>query len=426
MDGAGAGCYANTDLARLGYSYSTPAVGTVYFQNQGSYEERAVAIMGGGGSVSGDDESGLAVFVVNLETGAVIKEFCDECGNVEDGSTTHGANHKLLDCPMISSVAAYDEELGGNITRAFVGDSCGQLWRLDLSSPNPSNWVLRLFHDAYDPVSLNNPHRRGVFLEPSLVTGNVRGRLVILYGTGGDESVLNPAWADRVYSVSEFWNGTEFEAKVEWALTLEAGERFTNAPLAFDQVAYFTTQTAGSGACDLGVGRLWGLDFDGLLDNTDDDLIPMLDEDGDPLTTTLVNYLEYAGSDLAGLQIIQRPGCFETPGSYAPWLDGADGGSSPPPAGTSAAGSPYGSSSSGSDQMQFSGASAGALQIVMQTGNTGVSSPELTPPNQVPGGGGSDPGAALSGVMNTGNKAIKEIEAPSQTIFSVSWGLIFD
>ena len=61
----------------------------------------------------------------------------------------------------------------------------------------------------------------------------------------------------------------------------------------------------------------------------------------------------------------------------------------------------------------FGGASSGDLEVVVQTGESGVSSPGMTPPE----GGG---------VIKTGNKAAQKLTRPAQSVFSTSWGLVFD
>ena len=398
-------CVATTDYQRLGKSYSKPAIGTVYFDNDGVMEERAVAIFGGGAAVDGDSEAGKAVFVVNLETGALIREFCNDCGNVVDTNNTVLFNFNALDVPMVGAVAAHDEFIGGLISRAFIGDAGGQLWRLNLASTDPDDWALEFFHDSYILLPPTHSWRRPAMLKPAIATTSNLGQVALIYGTYDPDSVLSNGWSDRVYSLSEYWNGHAFTAQVNWQLVLGLGESLTSEPVVFDQVAYFTTQTYGSGACDTGIGRLWGVDFDGDDPNSVDDVIPALDEDGEALTQDNVLYIEFEGSELLGLALVQRPSCFDNASDYAPWNGGTASATVP------AGGESY--NPTGSSSQSFSGASSGNLELVVQTGQTGVSSPEMEPP-------------AGSGTVSTGNKAIQKLTPPSQSVFSTSWGLIFD
>jgi len=187
--------------------------------------------------------------------------------------------------------------------------------------------------------------------------------------------------------------------------------------MVFDEVAYFTTVVGTGSFCDSGYGRVWGIDYDGIggSDTVVEDVLPELDVDGNPLTNDKMPYIEYPNSKALGLQLIQRPSCFETPDDYEPTTGIATkDGTQPPPAGTWDSENEYGTSPSGTTAgMSFSGASGGNVELVIQTGDTGTSSPKMS----VPDG---------SGTSTTGNKAIQKLKAPGQTVFSMSWSLVFD
>lgn len=398
-------CETTSDFQRLGNSYGRPAIGTVFWENNGVLEERAVAIFGGGSSIDGESESGRAVFVVNLETGELIREFCNSCGNVEDGNTGVLFNSELLDNPMVGDVAAFETFVGGLVTRAFIGDSGGQLWRLNLLSSDPQDWKLEFFHDAYTILPPQHVWRRPIMIRPSLATSASNGQVTVIYGTGDPDAVLRPGWGDRVYSLTEFWNGSAFVARVNWQLHLEEGESFGSEALVFNQVAYFTTQTSGGGLCDIGVGRLWGIDYDGDDPNQVNDIVARLDEDGDPTTQALVAYNTYEDSELVGVQLVQRPACFAQATDFEPWNSASPTGTNAPQAGEATSQSGAGTA--------FQGTSGGNLELVVQTGSTGASSPQM----QAPEGGGTS---------QTGNKAVLSVARPSRSVFSMSWGLVFD
>ncbi len=405
---ASSGCDASADFARLGLTYSKPAIGTLFFEvDPLDVDERAVAIFGGGEAVSGDAESGKSVYVVDLEAGELLQEFCNTCGNVADTNAVAG-NKDFIDCPMAGAVVAYDTFPGSTITRAFIGDTCGQLWRLNLASQDRENWKLEFFHDGFN-VPLKHKKRRPITLAPTVATGFSPGRLVVVYGTGSGEEPLQPAERDMVFSLSEYWNGDDFVAKVNWELTLEHGETFTTDPLIFNRVAHFTTQVSSNGYCSTGAGRLWGLDFDGESDEAVNDLVPAMDADGDPLTMgDISEYIEFENTELVGIEVVQRASCVEDVSDYQPWLDGVTDSAPPPPFA-----SPYPSGAGGGASSYFGGSGGGNLELVVQTGSTGQSSPDT----EAPAGGGTS---------QTGNKTVQTLQQPSKTIFSTSWGLVFD
>jgi hypothetical protein len=403
---AASGCVPTTDFARLGNTLSRPAIGSLFFEYQSVNQERSVAIFGGGGAITGEDESGKSVYVVDLQSGQLIREFCNSCGNVVDTNNV-AKNKEFIDCPMVGDVVAYDVFPGAHISRAFIGDSCGQLWRLNIADSSPDEWKLEFFHDAFEQ-KLGHPKRRPIEFEPSAATSFSPGRLVIVYATGSSEEALHPSQRDYIYSVSEYWDGDGFIAKENWQIKLEKGETLSTNPLIFNQVAYFGTQASSSGLCAIGDARLWGIDFFEKAGESLQDVKGAIDKDGNLLTTgDLVEYVTLENSELVGLQVTQRPTCFAGADDIEPWQSDLKDGATTP-----GFGSQYPSADTGGGSY-FGGGSGGSLELIVQTGAAGESSPGMSPP-------------AGGGVVETGSKSVKKLDAPAQTIFSTSWGMVFD
>ncbi|MBM4372180.1 MAG: hypothetical protein FJ098_11030, partial [Deltaproteobacteria bacterium] len=405
-------CDPSDAFALLGTSESAPAVGTLFLSWKGVYQERGVAVFGAGGAVADEKDSGKAVYVVDLATGTLLREFCNDsrCGSPIVDTSDAPSNDPGLDCPMDGNVMGFDESPGSILTRAFIGDRCGQLWRLDLGATDPAEWTLTFFYDAYDGVQINKPwqaRRRPLKLRPASSIGP-GGELILIAGTG-DPDVSSTQWLpDRVFSLAERWDTTTdtYGAFANWNHAFEDGEAFTGEPLVFDKVAYFTSVApAATGACAVGEGRLWGVHYMGYDPDEIDDLEPLLDVNPSEAAVTLARYESYPGMELFGLQLIQRPACIDSAFDYAPWLGNGGAGAEVPPAGTLPPASPGGAT--------FGGSSGGALQVVVQTGEVGASDGEL----QAPGGGG---------VSGTGTKKVMDLAPPAQSVFSASWGLLFD
>ena len=413
LEGGTTGCDPTTDFSLLGTSKSTAAMGAAFFTWKGTAQERAVAIFGGGGAIEDEPESGKAIYVVDLATGARIREFCNDttaCGDSIIDTSTAASNTHGFDCPLTGDVIAFDDSPGSSITRAFIGDACGQLWRVDMTNPDPAQWFVELFFDAYEGTQLNNPwiaRRRPLKLRPAMAIGYQRGELVLVGGTGNPDNPAGTTLPDRVFSIVERWDTTDnaYRADVNWLLDLHMGEVFTGEPLVFDQVAYFTTLAAAStGACAVGEGRLWGVHYTGDDAEATDDLEPMLDVNDDPEIIDLQLYMAIPGAELYGLQLVQRAACTDSTFNYAPWAGDANEASVPgdgtPPSSTS-------------DGATFGNSSGAPLELVLQTADLGASDGEM----QSPSGGG---------VSGTGTKKIKAIAPPDQSVFSASWGLLFD
>jgi len=184
-------------------------------------------------------------------------------------------------------------------------------------------------------------------------------------------------------------------------------------PTIYAEVAYFSSVVGQGDYCAEGGGRIWGLDYNGLTAGTTDDTEGRLDADGNELTLGYVEYLDYLDSTAAGLQLIQRPSCYQGVSDFEPYTGtGYSEGAQPPIMGEAEPQDKVGGTTDG-QSLTFLGATAGATQLTVQTGETGVSSPEMNTPE----GGGS---------ITTGKKAVVPIATPPQAVFSMSWGLLFD
>ena len=136
-----------------------------------------------------------------------------------------------------------------------------------------------------------------------------------------------------------------------------------------------------------------------------DGTVGKLDIDDNPEVITLARYQSFEGAELYGLQLVQRAACTNSTFDYAPWLGDTSDEASIPGGVPSASGDGTGAT--------FAGSSGGSLELVVQTGDLGASDSNM----QTPAGGGS---------TGTGTKKVKQVAPPSQSVFSASWGLLFD
>ncbi len=116
----------------LGYTYSQPQIGMM---NNGKW----VAIFGNGYNNAGSGEAEL--FIVDIETGDLIKQISTGAGTATNG---------------LATPALADLDLNGTIDRAYAGDLEGNMWAFDLSGSISSSWVLdyKLFTtEAGEPIT---------------------------------------------------------------------------------------------------------------------------------------------------------------------------------------------------------------------------------------------------------------------------------
>jgi outer membrane protein assembly factor BamB len=255
---------------QMGLTFSEPGIGTARFQPRkcpdGSNDacERGVAILTGGRAPYDADPNtaiGRTVYVVDLATGYVIRRF-------DEALTASG----LVPFPdaMTGSISVFDGSDGSLITRAYWGDSEGRMYRLDMSSPNPSVWRVDLFFDPHTNTRFEDYTEFGeVVFRPTISLGRDR-RAIVVYGTGNVDQLddLGPD-TNFVFSLTErpvFNNGVlqRYEGFINWAAELDQYEKLTARPRIFDGRAYFGTFLPNSDSlCDIGGARLYGLAYDG-------------------------------------------------------------------------------------------------------------------------------------------------------------------
>lgn len=218
------------------------------------------------------------------------------------------ANDPNMKFSIPSQLAAIDSKNSGYTDTLYVGDTGGQVWRLDVGDPSPANWTATrrydLGHDASGAAS-----GRKFFYMPSIVIES--GYKMIFIGSGDREHPLN--WdanlVDRIYALKDnggtatltegnLWDVTTDQLQTSTTTTaitntlsaltassgwyirltyydagtgatsdLSAGEKVLASPLVFNQVAYFTTYTPNFEAIDpckagnLGVSKIYALDY---------------------------------------------------------------------------------------------------------------------------------------------------------------------
>lgn len=307
------------DFTELAMSFSTPQSITVQY---GGTATKAL-IFGGGynggwnnsGTRVGKDasdaadtpNSGNAIFIVNMETGALIWKAAYD--PIESASATV-YHHPLLIDSIASEVATLDSNGDGIEDRAYVGDTGGSVWRIDFpastgSDNRASQWQIvkladldqqteRTVNDDDNGVQIVDVDRR-FFHRPDIVqTGYGASRFdAVVIGSGNraapkatqvdnwlylikdpntqsrpDPANWSPVTHDQLGDVSNDCIGANCSANLSkgWRIGLSAtGEKALSSPLTIQGQVYFTTYlpdgTAASGSCapTPGSGRVYSV-----------------------------------------------------------------------------------------------------------------------------------------------------------------------
>ncbi|MFT7622366.1 MAG: hypothetical protein ACI9WU_001539, partial [Myxococcota bacterium] len=375
------------DFSKVGFIRSQPVIGTVFIKNAaGVAEEVAVAMFGCGEADPLQATSGKCFEVVALDTGKKIKEFENATSTVAGASGASDAVPDTLGFDITGDPAAFSTFIGRAITRLFVGDGGGQLWRLDVSSQSTDDWKMQFFFDPYfthDSATLADTRREALNSAPALAQLPQRGTLAVLFGTG-DVNNEEPNTLTIAYSVSETIaaDGTQ-TSTVNWKRVHALRENMTSAPLVFGNSVHWTSYEAGEDdSCPTGVGRIWGVD---IAKDDSGSSVGTLDVDGLASTTDdIVEFIELTGRP-TGLALVTRPSCAGDQG-----------------VGQSVAGG-------SADALQAS--KSGDIELVVQTGKGGATS------------GSTEAGSAGGGTSSV-NKFSKKLKTPPKRVVAVSWALI--
>jgi len=182
------GCYSGTcsaDFENMGQSWSAPVVVPV-----AGYSTEKVAIFGGGYDACEDDNSaspacsspkGANVYLVDAGSGALLKKF-----NTERS--------------VVSEVSVIDINSDGKADYAYVGDTGGNIYRIDMVTRTVSGSTV-----TYQPITDTNSWTirkmataggsRKFFYQPALFPVAKDGRVYLAIGSGDREHPLKSHYA---------------------------------------------------------------------------------------------------------------------------------------------------------------------------------------------------------------------------------------
>jgi type IV pilus assembly protein PilY1 len=176
-------------------------------EDDGSGDSRNFGVEGG------DPNAGNAIYVVDAQTGALIFSV---------SGTASGANIEVpeMKYAIPSNVTAFDSDGDGFEDRVYVGDTAGQVWRLDLHAVNPASIiapqgdsVVGLLANISDDTSVANERR--FFYRPTVVqvidyvySDAAGGEYdYVLLGSGNRANPLDTEVSDRFYAFRDINTG---------------------------------------------------------------------------------------------------------------------------------------------------------------------------------------------------------------------------
>jgi len=279
----------------FGEGGGTPLITTAFLDNK----EVAVAVLPGGEGTRDDgadpvDREAVTTFVdadytprakvpaysgaaarsltiVRLDNGEIVRTFRNDADEVDD-LASDVVTETGIDSPITGTPVAYPAEVGAIADRVFVGDQEGALWRIDLSEPNPDDWTMTLFYDAFPEQTANgalsfDPEDGQPIATRPIISVDSDNRLVVLFSTGDQESMFASDTDNFIVSLTEVVDTVDgvdtFKSKVNWYLEFHDGERVTGPMVLFSGQLYAASfqGAPASSVCGGGKSRVWAMDF---------------------------------------------------------------------------------------------------------------------------------------------------------------------
>ncbi len=229
-------------LAKLGQSWSEPAIGRVKIKVGNEIYERWVAFIGGGFDKT--NVVGKAFFVIDIKTGDIIKEFSGLSG---------------MDYSLAAPPTAVDSNFNGYVDKVYIGDLAGQMWVFDISSNDIAQWTGKiLFRPLGTPAE-----KRPLYYQPAVAFDSRRTPWVY-FGSGDRENPSDKNSKEKFYAVKDdgigpyprtennlkdvtVYSDRKFLPPQEplkgWYIRLAMSEKVLAKPAVFYNLLYFTTYT---------------------------------------------------------------------------------------------------------------------------------------------------------------------------------------
>lgn len=271
----------------MGASVGEAAIGTVVIKAKFEAAstdllQRPVAVFSGGvarGDATNCEKlrQGRAIYVVDLQTGSLLRRFL----TYQSPGT---AGEKVFEHPVSGTPALFDGRPGNLVTRGFVGDAAGRLFRIDMTHEDPAQWSVGLFFDPADISGYADDTKFGpAAFKPALVKGSadLNNDLLVFYGLGevgdlstSDSKQLIIAVREKMeVTFDQDSSSTSFTSERVWHREFDSvnfSEKLTSAPVVFNGGVYFTTFVESTDDyCAPGWSRIYGLAYLGDIEPDD-------------------------------------------------------------------------------------------------------------------------------------------------------------
>jgi hypothetical protein len=220
-------------LDGLGETWSTPVMGNVATNNPSSSADRVdqwLAFAGGGYGCNNAFNEGQYLFGIRVEDGSVYYR-----GQVANNSKATVTYNAVVAQPVLFNPHESDTaDSKDYVSRAYVGDIQGNVWKLVTTDLDPTKWSLKKFAE----LGLDQP-----ISAPVALLKDVNNQQVfVMVGTGGDSRVSSTVatfkFATLIDADKDGVNTTQYPLGTPafWSKDLGTSQRVYIAPVTIGQV----------------------------------------------------------------------------------------------------------------------------------------------------------------------------------------------
>jgi len=225
---------------------------------------------------------GRGVLIVDAFNGNVVWQAGPSPSGAANNVTVPG-----MTCSIPSDVTAIDFDRNGTADFIYAGDTCANLWRIDVSDTTIGNWQinkLAALSGTSDTDILNQ--RKFLFPADAVASSdNIGNFIAVLIGSGDRQHAFDTSIQDRFYMIkdrtvvgatppattsdSQLFDATTSNGANDfgWKMNFGLGEKNVGGTVTLGGTTFFNTNqpssTAGGGACgsNLGIARQYSINF---------------------------------------------------------------------------------------------------------------------------------------------------------------------
>jgi hypothetical protein len=232
-----------------------------------------------GGTTTRSRSVGRAVLVVDAFDGHVVWQ----TGRASNADVPRSD----MSCSIPSDVTVIDIDRNGTADWVYAADTCGNVWRIDLSGASTSSWRVNKIASLSGPTDTDIPNQRKFLFPPDAVSSSDSSGnfIAVLIGSGDRQHAFDTTIQDRFYMIkdrtspsnatpatitdAELFDATDTNGSNDfgWKMSLGLGEKNVGGTVTLGGTTFFNTNqpssTAGGGSCgsNLGIARQYSVNF---------------------------------------------------------------------------------------------------------------------------------------------------------------------